>query len=117
MGQRENLRGLRKILGIVVRINTNGGEDENENEDEKRGDLKISTSHERRSKRLNHYQFCELFADGEAGVADLANEVISAGEQFYDLVLTQAEFAEAVLKFGSSAKLFDANGNPGFHQA
>jgi hypothetical protein len=59
---------------------------------------------------LDHDQLSQLLADGEAGIADLANEIGLAGEEPDNLVFAKAEFTEAVLQFRDSAKLFYAHG-------
>jgi hypothetical protein len=63
-----------------------------------------------RFERLDHDQLSQLLADGEAGVANLANEIGLAGQEPDNLVFTKAKFAQAVLKFRGSAKLFDTHG-------
>jgi len=63
---------------------------------------------------LDHDQLSQLLADGEAGIANLADEIGLAGEVPDNLVFAQAEFAQAVLQFRRGAKLFDADGNAGF---
>jgi len=60
---------------------------------------------------FNHDHAGELFADREAGIADLANETRLAGKEADDLVFAEAEFAQAGLHFRGSAKLFDAHGH------
>lgn len=61
--------------------------------------------------RLNHDEAGELFTDGEAGIADLADEVVPAGDELDDLILDEADFAKAVLHFGRGAELFDSHGH------
>jgi hypothetical protein len=61
--------------------------------------------------RLNHDQLSELLADGEAGIADLADEIIAAGNETDHLILAEPDFAEAILNFRRSAKLLDAHGD------
>ena len=58
-----------------------------------------------------------MFADGQPGVADLANEIALAGEQANDLVLTKPQFAQPVLQFRGGAKLTNANGDACFDSA
>lgn len=60
---------------------------------------------------------CELFADGEAGIADLADEIIPAGDELDDLIFDQADFAKAILNFRRSAKLLDPNRHTALHAA
>lgn len=60
---------------------------------------------------------CELFTDGEAGVANQANEVRMAGEQADDLILAKPQFAKALLGFGGGAKLADSHRDPRFDAA
>jgi hypothetical protein len=62
-------------------------------------------------------QLCQLFADGEAGVADLADEIILAGDEADDLVFAEADFPKAILNFRSGAKLFDSDRDARFHAA
>jgi hypothetical protein len=66
---------------------------------------------------LNHDDAGELFADGESGIADLANETGLAREEADDLVLAEAEFAEAGLHFRRGAKLLYADGYAGLDAA
>ena len=59
----------------------------------------------------------ELFADGHARVADLADEIILAGDEADDLIFTQSDFAEAILDFRRGTKLFDAHRDTSLHAA
>ena len=56
-------------------------------------------------------QFGELFADGQARVADLANEIVPAGDEPNDLVFAKANFPQAILDFRGRAELLDADRN------
>ena len=60
---------------------------------------------------FNKYQLCQLLTDGQPCVANLANEVVPAGNQAHNLIFAQTDFAEAVLNFGRGAQLFNANGD------
>src|SRR5258706_705649 len=62
------------------------------------------------SNRLNENAFCQLCADAEPGVADLANDVGLVTHQFYLLFFTEAHFTQAMRNFGRGRELFDANG-------
>jgi len=61
--------------------------------------------------RLDEDELRQLLADGQARVADLADEVRLAGHQLDDLVLAQTQLTQAVLEFRRGAKLPDAHGN------
>ena len=61
--------------------------------------------------------FSQFLADGEAGIADLADIIGVAGEEPNYLVLAEADFAEAILHFRGSAELFDTDGDAGFDAA
>jgi hypothetical protein len=61
--------------------------------------------------------FGQFLADGEAGIADLADVIGVAGEESNDLVLAEADFTQAILHFRGSAKLFHADGDAGFNTA
>jgi hypothetical protein len=63
----------------------------------------------KRGNGLDHDQFGQLLADGEAGVANLADEIVTAGDEADDPVFPEADFAQAVLNFGRGAKLADAH--------
>ena len=67
-----------------------------------------------RSKGFDHDDFGQLFADGQAGVANLANEVGLAGQQFDDVIFAETQFAQPVLDFRRGAKLFDSHSDSGF---
>ena len=62
-------------------------------------------------------QLGQLFADGEAGVANLADEIVSAGDEPDDLVFAEPDFPEAVLNFRRGAKLLDAHRDAGLDAA
>ena len=66
-------------------------------------------------ERLDHDDFGQLLADREASIANLADEVSLAGEQFDDVVLAEAELAQPVLNFRSGAELLNAYRDSGFH--
>ena len=63
---------------------------------------------------LDQDQLSQLLADGEPGIANLADEIRLAGEEPDNLVFTKAEFAQSVLQFRSGAKLFDSDCHTGF---
>jgi hypothetical protein len=65
--------------------------------------------------RLNQDECGELLAEREAGVADLADETRAVGDEADDLILAQAQFAEAGLNFGRGAQLPDAHRNARLH--
>jgi hypothetical protein len=67
-----------------------------------------------RFERLDHDQLGQLLADGEAGIANLADEIGLAGEKPDDLVFAKAEFAQTVLQFRGCTKLLDAHGHARF---
>ena len=58
-----------------------------------------------------------MFANGETGVADLANEIRLAGQEADDLVFAEAEFSQAVLYFRDRTKLLNAHGDAGLDTA
>ncbi len=60
-------------------------------------------------------QLSQLLADGEAGIAKLADEIGLAGEKPDNLVLAKTELAQAVLEVRGGAKLFDAHGHTRFN--
>jgi hypothetical protein len=66
---------------------------------------------------FNEDQPRELFTDGEAGIADLADEVVPAGDQFDDLIFAKTDFAQTILNFRRGAKLFDSHRHAGLHAA
>ncbi len=55
----------------------------------------------------------QLLADGQAGVANLANEIGLAGEQVDDLFFAKADLAQSILDLGRGAQLLDAHGHAG----
>ena len=61
--------------------------------------------------------FGQFLADSEAGIANLADVIGVAGQEPNDLVLAEADFAQAVLHFRGSAELFNADGDAGFDAA
>ena len=67
--------------------------------------------------RFDENQFCKLFADGEAGVADLADEIVLARDEADDLVFAKSDFPQAILNFRSSAELLDPDRDARFHAA
>jgi hypothetical protein len=67
--------------------------------------------------RLDHDQLCQLLADGQACIADLADEIRPAGQQLDDLLLTEANLAQTVLKFGCGAQLLDPDRDSRFNPA
>jgi hypothetical protein len=69
--------------------------------------------HWRGAQRLDQDAFGNLLANGKARIADLANEIGLAGEQFDNVVLAKAEFAQALLHFRGRAELFDPHGYSG----
>ena len=66
---------------------------------------------------LNENQLCQLLTNGQSGIADLADEVVAAGDQPDDLVLTQTDLTEAILNFRCGAQLFYPHGHAGLHAA
>jgi len=62
-----------------------------------------------RFERFDEDQLRQLLADGEAGIANLADEIGLAGEETDDLIFAKAELAQPVLKFGGGAKLFNTD--------
>jgi hypothetical protein len=53
----------------------------------------------------------QLLADSEAGVTDLADQIVAAGDELDDLLFAQANFPQTILQFRRGAELLDANGN------
>jgi hypothetical protein len=62
-------------------------------------------------ERLDEDFFGQTGADAEAGVADLANDVGLAAEEFDFLFFAEAHFAEAMGDFRGGGKLLDAHGD------
>jgi len=60
---------------------------------------------------------CQLLAEGKARIADLADEIVLAGDEFYHLFLAQSDFPQSILNFRGGAELLDANGDAGLHAA
>jgi hypothetical protein len=58
-----------------------------------------------------------LLANGQPRIANLANEVVPAGEQLNDLVLTNPDFPQPILNFWCRAKLLNSDGDPRFDSA
>ena len=67
-----------------------------------------------RRDRLDENIFSQLFADAKAGVADQADEIGLAADEFDFLLFAQTEFAEAIREFLVGAKAFDADDRAGF---
>jgi len=59
----------------------------------------------------------ELFAESQARIADLADEIVAAGHQPDDLFLAKAQFAEAILHFRSGAQPLDPDRHAGLNMA
>jgi hypothetical protein len=72
---------------------------------------------ERGSERLDHDDFGQLLADGEAGFANLTDEIGLASEELNDVVFAKAKFAKPGLDFGGGAELLNPNGDTGFDSA
>jgi len=53
----------------------------------------------------------ELLANGEPGIADLADKIVLVGYEADDLVFAQADFTQTVLDCRNRAKLPDAHRN------
>jgi hypothetical protein len=70
-----------------------------------------------RTQWLDENDSGKLFADGEARVAHLANEIGLAGQQPNDLIFAKAELAQAVLHFRGGTELFDAHRDASTHAA
>jgi len=66
------------------------------------------------AERFDQDKLRQVFADGQARVADLANEICVAGQQFDDLILAQTQFPQPVLHVRRRAQLFDAHSDAGF---
>ena len=62
-----------------------------------------------RRDRLDENIFSELFADAEAGVADQADEIGLAADEFDFLLFAQTEFAKSVCEFRVGAQALDGN--------
>lgn len=62
-------------------------------------------------------QLREFFTDGEAGVANLADEIVSTGHQFDDLIFAKTNFTKAILDFRRGAQLFDPHRNAALNAA
>ena len=70
-----------------------------------------------RHDRLDHDHLSKLFADGKTGVANLADEIVPAGDEPDDLILAKPQFPQAILYFRRGAKLLDAHRHAGLHAA
>jgi len=70
-----------------------------------------------RGNEFDEDELGELCADGEAGVANLADEIGLAGEETNHLIFPEAEFAQAILQLRRGAELFNADGDAGAHAA
>jgi hypothetical protein len=67
--------------------------------------------------RLDQNAFCDLFADAEAGVADLADKVGVPAQKFDALLLAKAEFAQPVLHLWFGCELPDTYDHADLHPA
>jgi hypothetical protein len=70
-----------------------------------------------RGQGFDEDAFGQTFADAQAGVADLANNVGMTAKQFDFPVFAQAHFTEARADFRRSGELFDADDGAGFDPA
>lgn len=68
-----------------------------------------STESDGGEQGLDHDHLGQLFAQRQARVADLTNEVVAAGDETNDLIFTQANLAQTRLNLWRSAELFDSN--------
>ena len=59
----------------------------------------------------------ERFAEGDAGVANLANDVVVAADEPDLLILNQAKFAQTVTDLGPAGEFFDAHAHADLHPA
>ena len=59
----------------------------------------------------------QRFAQGDAGVANLANDIVVAADQPDLLILNQAKLAQTVTDFGPAGELFDADARADLHAA
>ena len=69
------------------------------------------------AERFDQDELRQLLADGQASIADLADEIRLAGQQPDDLILTQTQLPQAVLEFGRGAEPLDADGDARFDPA
>ncbi len=58
-----------------------------------------------------------MLADGQTGLADLADEIGLAGEQSDDVVFAKPELAEPILNLRPGTERFDAHRDAGFNAA
>ena len=70
-----------------------------------------------RTDGFDEDELSQLLADSQAGIADLANEIGVASEQFDLLLLADTEFAEPRGDIRRGGKLFDADDGAGFYAA
>jgi len=70
-----------------------------------------------RAHRFHEDDFGQLLADGEPGIADLADVIGLAGKQPNNLVFAEAEFAQAFLHLRRGAKLLNPNSHTGLDAA
>src|ERR1035438_4818106 len=59
----------------------------------------------------------QFFTQGEAGIADQADDIGFATQEFDALLLAEAKFAQAVAQFGRRGQFLDANGCAGSDMA
>ncbi len=59
------------------------------------------------AERFYQNELRQLLADSQARVADLADEIRMAGEQLDSLLLSEADFAQAILELRRGAQLLD----------
>ena len=59
----------------------------------------------------------ERFTQGDAGVANLANDIVMAADQPDLLILNEAEFAQTVADFRPAGEFLDAHAHADFHKA
>jgi hypothetical protein len=64
-------------------------------------------SHGSQTHRLDHDDFRELLTDGQASIANLADEVSLAGEKLDDMVFAESQFTQSALDFWAGAQLLD----------
>jgi hypothetical protein len=70
-----------------------------------------------RTDWFDHDDLGQLFANRQPGIADLANEISLAREQFNDVILTEAKLAQPILNFWSSTELPNPHCDSGFDPA
>src|SRR5689334_11161416 len=68
------------------------------------------------AQRFDEDGFCQVLAESNAGVADLANQAGMPADEADALLFAEAHFAEAIQHVRLHGKLLDANRGASFHR-